>query len=643
MRYFTADFETTVYEGQTETEVWASALVELYSEYVYIFNSIEELFVKLLDMKENITVWFHNLKFDGSFWIWLFETLGYRQDMADDNGNPKIAKKKNLRNDSYSYVITNMGVWHKITFRHGDYTIEILDSLKILPFSVKVIGESFKTKHRKTAIEYEGFRKSLSPISKIEKEYIANDVLVVKEAIELMLSEGHTSPTIGSCCFKEFKKFFDKKDFEYFFPNLYEMEIDKNVLGSQTVAEYCLKAYKGGWCYVTDEARGKIFYSGRTYDVNSLYPSVMHSKSGNIYPIGKPSFFHHKIPEKVKRLAGKRYVYFVRIKCRFKIKDGYLPTIQIKRGNNYKGTEWLKTSDVYNRATGEYDEYFVDKNGKLVRSFVILTLTYIDYNLFHEHYNVYDETILDGCYFYGEVGIFDEYINKYMAIKMESKGGKRQLAKLFLNNLYGQFGKTDNSSFKTARIEDDVIKFITVEEHDKRPGYIPIGAMVTSYARNFTIRAAQKNYKPGEISGFKYADTDSIHIAGGSVTGIAIDDKNLLCWKEEIAWDKALFIQQKRYIEMNKDECSVKCAGLGARGRQLIEDALTLFYLKKGESIKDFVYSANKKPEYTKEEIEFMLSIKGLESLQGHFTVPTNLKMKQIKGGVLLYNKEFNT
>ena len=32
--------------------------------------------------------------------------------------------------------------------------------------------------------------------------------------------------------------------------------------------------------------------------------------------------------------------------------------------------------------------------------------------------------------------IFDEYIDKYKKIKQESTGGKRQIAKLFLNNFF---------------------------------------------------------------------------------------------------------------------------------------------------------------------------------------------------------------
>ena len=41
-RVFVGDFETTVFKGQEFTEVWASALVELNTEDVFICGSIEE-------------------------------------------------------------------------------------------------------------------------------------------------------------------------------------------------------------------------------------------------------------------------------------------------------------------------------------------------------------------------------------------------------------------------------------------------------------------------------------------------------------------------------------------------------------------------------------------------------------------------
>ena len=55
-RYFMGDFETTVYEGQERTDVWASAVVELNTDNVQVFHSIEETweYLKLLD--DNIII-----------------------------------------------------------------------------------------------------------------------------------------------------------------------------------------------------------------------------------------------------------------------------------------------------------------------------------------------------------------------------------------------------------------------------------------------------------------------------------------------------------------------------------------------------------------------------------------------------------
>ena len=42
MKIYSADFETTVYEGQDHTEVWASALVALDSDEPVVHHSIQE-------------------------------------------------------------------------------------------------------------------------------------------------------------------------------------------------------------------------------------------------------------------------------------------------------------------------------------------------------------------------------------------------------------------------------------------------------------------------------------------------------------------------------------------------------------------------------------------------------------------------
>ena len=76
-KFLVADFETTVYEGQTNTEVWAAACVEMFTEDVHVFHSIGELFEYFVSMNSHIVCYFHNLKFDGSFWLsYLRDVLG---------------------------------------------------------------------------------------------------------------------------------------------------------------------------------------------------------------------------------------------------------------------------------------------------------------------------------------------------------------------------------------------------------------------------------------------------------------------------------------------------------------------------------------------------------------------------------------
>ena len=70
MSRYVADFETTVYEGQTSTEVWAAAIVEIGSSMVTVLHSIEEFLNYVLtsdEIENDSIIYFHNLKFDGSF------------------------------------------------------------------------------------------------------------------------------------------------------------------------------------------------------------------------------------------------------------------------------------------------------------------------------------------------------------------------------------------------------------------------------------------------------------------------------------------------------------------------------------------------------------------------------------------------
>jgi hypothetical protein len=653
-RYFMGDFETTVYKGQVNTEVWASALVELFSDKVTILHSIAETFDYLVSLNCNVVVYYHNLKFDGAFWLsYLLVDKKFTQaydKIGEKETDVKWKQQFKMFNNTFKYSISDRGMWYSIIVKVKNHFIEIRDSLKLLPFSVKRIGESFGTKHKKLDMEYTGFRYAGCEITKEEQEYIANDVLVVKEALEIMFKQGHNKLTIGSCCLEEYKKICRASleiqlDYAEMFPNLYDFKIDKQEHKYDNAGEWLRKSYRGGWCYLVKGKENKIKTNGTTADVNSLYPSMMSSKSGNKYPIGLPKFWTGNfIPEEA--LKENMY-YFVRIKTRFYIKDNYLPFIQVKGDLKYKGTESLEDSDVYNHENGQKFPYYIDKNGNIQQAKVELTLTMTDYQLIKDHYELVDFEIIDGCYFYSMVGIFDEYINKYAKIKKESKGALRELAKLFLNNLYGKMASSTDSSFKIAYVKDDKsIGFMQVVENEKKPGYIAIGSAITSYSRNFTIRAAQKNYYGAEKRGFIYADTDSIHcdLLPQEIKGIEVDNKEFCCWKLESCWDKAIFTRQKTYIEHvthenlipleeSKQYNNIKCAGMPKKCKDLFEISMqgTADVNENwSDEEKEFLFDKDNKP-IVRDYSDFKVGLK----------VPDKLRPIRIRGGVLLVNTTY--
>lgn len=669
-RTFICDLETTVYEGQTFTEAWASAVVEIgaSADDVLIFHSLAETWDFFLSLKSNLILYYHNLKFDGSFWLDFFlNQIKYTQayeKTGDDETDIAWIEDKYMSSKTFKYSITELGQWYSIKVKVGKYFIEFRDSLKLLPFSVEKIGKAFETEHKKLTMDYTGIRWAGCEITEEERKYIANDVLVMKEAMELMLQEGHDKLTIGACCLGEYKKIcaanqlqvphfiteiYDKplkNPYYAMFPDMYKEELDKEFYGSSNADEYIRKAYHGGYCYVVPGKANKVLTNGTTGDVNSEYPFEMHSSSGSGYPIGHPNWWRGNfIPEDA---TGEGKYYYVRIKTRFYLKPGYLPFIQIKGNLLYDSTECLKTSDVYDSKNDKYFTHWTDSAGVKHDTRVELTLTCTDFVRIKEFYDLVDFEILDGCWFRTTSGLFDSYIDKYMEIKKNSEGAKRQLAKLFLNNLYGKFAASIDSSFKVAYTKDDgVIGFIGVTDAEKTPGYIPIGAAITSYARDYVIRAAQANYHGDDKPGFVYADTDSIHcdLPPEEIKGIKVDDKELGCWKLESTWDYGYFARQKTYVEHvvseNLQSCephyTIRCAGMPPRCKYLFELSMSGTADPEGYEGRDGSWK-----KWTEQEYKFLFDengkpiIRTIKDFSKGLSVPGALKAKRIRGGIIL-------
>ena len=281
-KIYACDFETTVSndtKNQDSTEVWSACFCEVGTEDAIIMGSISQFMNYFLQVEQNDCIlYFHNLKFDGSFIIdWLYHNKKYNEASQGDieKGTFSFLPKNQMPCYSYSYLISSMGQWYSITIKAKNHTITIKDSLKLMPFSLSEIGNAFKTKHKKLEMEYKGNRYANCPITKDEEDYIKNDVYVLSEALQFMFNEGHTKMTIGACCMSEYKNLFKQSqlgimnDFTEIFPNMKEIELDKNIYGSTNADEYIRKSYRGGWCYLVKGKENKEFKNGLTADVDS--------------------------------------------------------------------------------------------------------------------------------------------------------------------------------------------------------------------------------------------------------------------------------------------------------------------------------------------------------------------------------------
>lgn len=465
-----------------------------------------------------------------------------------ENGFTYVKNKSEAKSKSFSTLISDTGLFYQITiwfYKKDKYVKKAIfyDSLKIIPMSVKAISKAFNLEETKLHIDYNKERsKENYVLTAEEKEYIKNDVVIVAKALNTLFKENLTKMTQGSNALGNYKEMIEKKKFSYYFPPLTK-DVDTDIR----------KAYKGGFTYLNPLYKEKEVSSGVVLDVNSLYPYVMHEK---LLPYGEPVYFEGKYIE------DKTYPLYVQmITCSFKLKPNKIPTIQIKNSYFFKSNEYLVTSESY--------------EGNIVE----LVLTKVDLELFLEQYEVDNLRYISGYKFKGKTGMFTSYIDKWTEVKIrsskEGNKGKRTMAKLMLNSLYGKFATSLVTKEKIPYMQDEIVKYIIGEEEDKKGLYIPVGAFITAYAREKTIRTSQaiKDYsiKTYGKDMYLYSDTDSIHtlLPEEDLKKFCDIDDNLLgFWKLESKFRRAKFIRQKCYLEDILDEKSreyfvkITCAGM---------------------------------------------------------------------------------
>lgn len=644
MLLFMADFETVVEEDpnlQEETAVWAWALSELFdgTEDVRIGNEIGTFFDALCEVgRRHIIVYFHNLKFDGSFIIdYLINERGYKT--AFDFNTLKFTEGTKLENGSMTYMITDLGIWYSLTVKMGKTLIEFRDSLKLLPFRVQDLHKAFDTKYEKLDMDYKGHKGPGEYITYKERQYITNDILVPKEALEKFLDEmnyrNNPPITIAAAALSEFKKKFHQSEWKTMFPNLAEIELDPEEWGYPNADAYCRAGYFGGWCAVNTDFAGSVRGRGIVCDVNSLFPYEMHSASGHFHPIGTPVFF--KDFREFLTLDPSDRFYFVRFKCRFQIRDGYFPFIQIKNSLLFRKNENLHAS--YRTMDFRYDPKLGRDDMIHTGPLVELLLPRPLFKLFVAAYDIVDFEFLDGCWFETEKGLFDSYINRFMEMKIEAtKEGnkaKRSIAKLLQNSLYGKFGTTPGNSFFLVEADKEGnLHYVETHGTNKKPVFVPMAASITAWARRYTVTAAILNEDY-----WRYSDTDSIHLEipeGEEPKGIFIDDNELGAWKIESTFEHAIWLRQKTYMEWTGNDYDLKACGLPDRGKMLFE--LNLNGVKAENNQVEYKGEVYKLME---EEVDFLERKRTIDNFGPGLSIPGKLKPKRIKGGSVLINDHF--
>ena len=124
---YTADFETTT--NEFDCRVWAWGLCEIGNFDNFKYGNSINGFIRFLESNAPLSLYFHNLKFDGEFII----------DYLFRNNFNHVEDRKELKSNTFTTLISDMGLFYSIEicfYKKGKYKkcVKIYDSLKIIVF-----------------------------------------------------------------------------------------------------------------------------------------------------------------------------------------------------------------------------------------------------------------------------------------------------------------------------------------------------------------------------------------------------------------------------------------------------------------------------------------------------------------------------
>lgn len=420
-----------------------------------------------------------------------------------------------------------MGQWYGIELLCiGNKGVRIWDSLKKFPgCSVETLAKMYGIAGKKDKPDFSKYIPENYQPTEDEVSYCVQDSKIVAYAIYQQLLQGYESITLSSDAFNCVKELLGG---HYKWRNVMpELPIEMD--------DFARCAYKGGWVYVNPIYQGREVNNIQVYDVNSLYPWVMHDCE---LPLG-PGYAHRPYGNQLSIL---------RFETIFKLETGF-PTIQIKHNIKYSGTEYLKE----------------------VNEPVTLTMTNIDYELFTENYQIEYMSEPEYLSFNSKKGLLAPYIDKWMKVKEEStyipgvqegNPAVRYISKRYMNSPYGKTGMKPTRINKVPRKDEDYCLRYDIDVTTIDGIYVPYAAFVCAWARDKTIRTAQSEQKA-----FVYADTDSVHLVDTELADELVDPVKLGYWKHEGTFQIGKYVRPKTYIHATNENSEyqvtdVTCAGM---------------------------------------------------------------------------------
>lgn len=491
-----ADFETTTDPDDCRVWHWGFAPIDDPDNMAW-GTTIESFFEHL--STGNSTTYFHNLGFDGRFIIDHLLRRGF-----------KHTEERTASRNEFTTLISSSNKIFTITIRWANgHRTEFRDSFKKIPMSLARVAKTFNTRETKGVIDYHKPRPIGYEPDADEIEYLRDDVQILAEALATVIGEGMKRLTIGADSMAEYKRTIGTKSYNRYFPVL-SHEMDAEIR----------KALRGGFTYADPRYSKRLVGKGSVYDVNSLYPSVMFNE---LIPYGEPIF----APGRVETTED-RPLAIVSLTITAKLKKDHIPCIQLKGSSIFQASEYIRSIDEP----------------------TTIVATNIDWELYNDHYDIDVLEYGGGWLFHATYGLFDTFINKWSNIKANSEGGRREIAKLIMNNLFGKFTTNPDVTSKVPVMgEDGVVHYVLGDPERRTPVYTAAGVFITSHARNKTVRSAQENYDT-----FAYADTDSLHLmTQDKPKGITIHPTELGAWKHEYNYQEAMFLVPKRYLEKMDD------------------------------------------------------------------------------------------